>query len=290
MCAPAAIIGGLQVAQAVAGHSAQVQAANATNKQRKAQYERQKLKVIGQHNRDITNYYHKGVDAELAWAENAHAANLGAQAEQVKLNQAIAEAYRGQETDFIRYATDTGVAKSLEKTGLSAKRSRVAAKAGLGRARASRFADIDKTKEAQAINLRQIARAKHRADLRASQMIGLKPERGMAPPKPVFDKGPSMFSLVTNVAMAGVSGYQAGKDMGLRGFGDAGNKGGITSGGTTAGGTTSGGTISGGSTVESASTSTDYFSGDRLNDFMYYSNSMFTGNPLDTNIDIYQVN
>ena len=285
MCAPAAIIGGLAVAQTIAGHSAQVQAANATNKQRKAQYERQKLKVIGQHNRDITNYYHKGVDAELAWAENAHAANLGAQAEQVKLNQAIAESYRAQETDFIRYATDTGVAKSLEKTGVSAKRSRVAAKAGLGRARASRFADIDKTKEAQTINLRQIARAKHRADLRATQMIGLKPERGMAPPKPVFDKGPSMFSLVTNVAMAGVSGYQAGKDMNLRGFGDP--KPGT--GPNTPGPNTPG---PGPSTpsVESTGTATDYLSGSRYDDFMGYANSIYTGNPMDANTDIYQVN
>ena len=284
MCAPAAIIGGLQVAQTVAGHSAAVSQATATNKQRAAQYERQKLKVIGQHNRDITNYYHKGVDAELAWAENAHAANLGAQAEQVKLNQAIAEAYRGQETDFIRYATDTGVAKSLEKTGLSAKRSRVAAKAGLGRARASRFADIDKTKEAQAINLRQIARAKHRADLRASQMIGLKPERGMAPPKPVFDKGPSMFSLVTNVAMAGVSGYQAGKDMGLRGFGAPKPGPGPNIPGPGPGPGPSA------PPVESASTATDYLSGSRYDDFMSYANSMYTGNPLDANTDIYQVN
>ena len=284
MCAPAAVIGGLQVAQTVAGHAAAVSQASATNKQRAAQYERQKLKVIGQHNRDITNYYHKGVDAELAWAENAHAANLGAQAEQVKLNQAIAEAYRGQETDFIRYATDTGVAKSLEKTGLSAKRSRVAAKAGLGRARASRFADIDKTKEAQAINLRQIARAKHRADLRASQMIGLKPERGMAPPKPVFDKGPSMFSLVTNVAMAGVSGYQAGKDMGLRGFGAPKPGPGPNIPGPGPGPGPSA------PPVESASTATDYLSGSRYDDFMSYANSMYTGNPLDANTDIYQVN
>lgn len=284
MCAPAAIIGGLQVAQTVAGHSAAVSQATATNKQRAAQYERQKLKVQQQHNRDITNYYHKGVDAELAWAENAHAANLGAQAEQVKLNQAIAEAYRGQETDFIRYATDTGVAKSLEKTGLSAKRSRVAAKAGLGRARASRFADIDKTKEAQAINLRQIARAKHRADLRASQMIGLKPERGMAPPKPVFDKGPSMFSLVTNVAMAGVSGYQAGKDMGLRGFGAPKPGPGPNIPGPGPGPGPSA------PPVESASTATDYLSGSRYDDFMSYANSMYTGNPLDANTDIYQVN
>ena len=284
MCAPAAVIGGLQVAQTVAGHSAAVSQASATNKQRAAQYERQKLKVQQQHNRDITNYYHKGVDAELAWAENAHAANLGAQAEQVKLNQAIAEAYRGQETDFIRYATDTGVAKSLEKTGLSAKRSRVAAKAGLGRARASRFADIDKTKEAQAINLRQIARAKHRADLRASQMIGLKPERGMAPPKPVFDKGPSMFSLVTNVAMAGVSGYQAGKDMGLRGFGAPKPGPGPNIPGPGPGPGPSA------PPVESASTATDYLSGSRYDDFMSYANSMYTGNPLDANTDIYQVN
>ncbi len=284
MCAPAAVIGGLQVAQTVAGHAAAVSQASATNKQRAAQYERQKLKVQQQHNRDITNYYHKGVDAELAWAENAHAANLGAQAEQVKLNQAIAEAYRGQETDFIRYATDTGVAKSLEKTGLSAKRSRVAAKAGLGRARASRFADIDKTKEAQAINLRQIARAKHRADLRASQMIGLKPERGMAPPKPVFDKGPSMFSLVTNVAMAGVSGYQAGKDMGLRGFGAPKPGPGPNIPGPGPGPGPSA------PPVESASTATDYLSGSRYDDFMSYANSMYTGNPLDANTDIYQVN
>ena len=284
MCAPAAVIGGLQVAQTVAGHAAAVSQASATNKQRAAQYERQKLKVQQQHNRDITNYYHKGVDAELAWAENAHAANLGAQAEQVKLNQAIAEAYRGQETDFIRYATDTGVAKSLEKTGLSAKRSRVAAKAGLGRARASRFADIDKTKEAQAINLRQIARAKHRADLRASQMIGLKPERGMAPPKPVFDKGPSMFSLVTNVAMAGVSGYQAGKDMGLRGFGAPKPGPGPNIPGPGPGPGPSA------PPVESTSTATDYLSGSRYDDFMSYANSMYTGNPLDANTDIYQVN
>ena len=41
MCAPAAIIGGLQVAQTVAGHAAAVSQASATNKQRAAQYERQ---------------------------------------------------------------------------------------------------------------------------------------------------------------------------------------------------------------------------------------------------------
>ena len=284
MCAPAAIIGGLQVAQTVAGHSAAVSQATATNKQRAAQYERQKLRVQQQHNRDITNYYHKGVDAELAWAENAQAANLGAQAEQVKLNQAIAEAYRAQETDFIRYATDTGIAKNLERTGLSARRVRTAAKAGLGRARASRFAGIDSGKDAQAINLRQIARAKHRADLRASQMIGLKPERGMAPPKPVFDKGPSMFSLVTNVAMAGVSGYQAGKDMGLRGFGAPKPGPGPNIPGPGPGPGPSA------PPVESASTATDYLSGSRYDDFMSYANSMYTGNPLDANTDIYQVN
>ena len=58
----------------------------------------------------------------------------------------------------------------------------------------------------------------------------------MAPPKPVFDKGPSMFSLVTNVAMAGIKGYQYGKEeLGLRGFGaskDPGNVGGGIGGST----------------------------------------------------------
>ena len=207
-----------------------------------------------------------------------------AQAELVKLNQAIAEAYRAQETDFIRYATDTGIAKNLERTGLSARRVRTAAKAGLGRARASRFAGIDSGKDAQAINLRQIARAKQRADLRATQMIGLKPERGMAPPKPVFDKGPSMFSLVTNVAMAGVSGYQAGKDMGLRGFGAPKPGPGPNIPGPGPGPGPSA------PPVESASTATDYLSGSRYDDFMSYANSMYTGNQLDANTDIYQVN
>ena len=115
-------------------------------------------------------------------------------------------------------------------------------------------------------------------------MIGLKPERGMAPPKPVFDKGPSMFSLVTNVAMAGIQGYQYGKkELGLRGFGESKDVGNVGGGGI-------GGGSSGGPKVESTGTGTNYFSWNRLNEFMYYSNSMYTGNPLDANTNIYQVN
>ena len=106
----------------------------------------------------------------------------------------------------------------------------------------------------------------------------------MAPPKPVFDKGPSMFSLVTNVAMAGVSGYQAGKDMGLRGYGAPKPGPGPNIPGPGPGPGPSA------PPVESASTATDYLSGSRYDDFMSYANSMYTGNPLDANTDIYQVN
>ena len=92
MCAPAVAMAALGAGKAVLEHSSAVSAADASNRNKLKAYYARRGQVIGTHYADITTYYHKGVDAEIAWAENALAANRGIQQKIVEIQQKTQEA------------------------------------------------------------------------------------------------------------------------------------------------------------------------------------------------------
>ena len=107
------------------------------------------------------------------------------------------------------------VAKSLERSGASARRVAIARKALLGRAKATRRAEIDMQRDLSAGIYEQINARRKMADWKAQQLIGSIPERGREPQKPIWDKGPGMLSLIVNTAIGAASGYYAAKGLGL---------------------------------------------------------------------------
>ena len=206
----AAIGGG----QAVLGHAAKNQAASARNKNRAELYRQQQAKLVEDHYKDVAGYYIKGVDAEEQFAENALAASLGAEAEQIRLNQGIAEALKASEDDYVKAISDSRSAASLERSGKSAGRVSSARKALLGSASAARAAQLDTARDAASIAFKQVARQRDAANKRAYAAIGLAPERGREPLKPVWDRGPGMASLAAGVIGGAVSGYIQGDQLG----------------------------------------------------------------------------
>ena len=200
MCNPvlAAVIGG---GQAVLGHIGQVQAATQTNKNRLALYNAEKVRVQQRHAINIQNYYLRGVDAEETWADNTIEASLARQQQEMLLNEAIAESFRGMEGDYIKLQSDSRIVKYAERTGVTARRGRTAVRGALGRAQSARLAAVDRQHDRAVQVLHQIQSAKKVADRKADDMIGLEPERGPGPVKPKWDKGPSMLSLVVKTAL-----------------------------------------------------------------------------------------
>ena len=155
----------------------------------------------------------KQVDAEYAWAENAIDASRAAEEQQVKINERMAKVLAETESDYMEMISDTRVAKSLERSGRTAQRASIAAKAITGRAKAGREATVDQQHDLAALMYDQIQRTKERNDRDAQRAIGFAPERGVLPPEPTWDKGPGMFSLISNVAVGAASGYMMGKGL-----------------------------------------------------------------------------
>ena len=212
MCNPVAmaVAGG---AQAALGNMAAADAATARNRQRARLHRHKQQQIIREHNANITHYYHKFVDAEISWSENAMAANRAANIEQMKLNQGIAEAFKASETNYIEMVQSKRVAASLEKTGVSARRVSTAMKAELGRRTAASSAKQSILRDRAMAQFHAIAAEKRKSDRRAYMAIGAEPMRGREPPKPVFDKGPSVFAQLAGVALGAAGGYVKGKQM-----------------------------------------------------------------------------
>ena len=212
MCNPvlAAVIGG---GQAVLGHIGQVQAATQTNKNRLALYNAEKVRVQQRHAINIQNYYLRGVDAEETWADNTIEASLARQQQEMLLNEAIAESFRGMEGDYIKLQSDSRIVKYAERTGVTARRGRTAVRGALGRAQSARLAAVDRQHDRAVQVLHQIQSAKKVADRKADDMKGLEPERGPGPVKPKWDKGPSMLSLVVKTALGAYGGYKMGQQL-----------------------------------------------------------------------------
>tara|TARA_R100000458_G_C8274719_1_gene249719 strand:+ start:32 stop:1000 length:969 start_codon:yes stop_codon:yes gene_type:complete len=213
-----AIIGG---GKAILGNYSAVQAASARNKNRKKLYDLEKIQTQSEHWRNITKYYLRGVDAEYAWADNTIAASRAAEKEQLILNKEIAESLRLNQTDYVKSLQSPLLARSLEKTGVTAGRMRKAVKAAIGRSKAARSAQIDIAYDNSALVFDEIDRIKKKANRDADLMMGLEPSRGPGPAAPVWDKGPSAFQQLANVAIGAAMGYIGAK----AGAGKSGNLG-----------------------------------------------------------------
>ena len=212
MCNPVvgAVIGG---GQAALGAIGQNQAIKARNKNRAKLYANDLARIHGQHLVNIGNYYLRGVDAEIAWDENALKASQAVDAQDVIINEAIAKSLKDTETDYVKMISDPRIAKSLERTGQTARRAGRSARAALGRAKAGRAASISRQRDKAAISLAEIQQLRREADRDAYMKIGFEPQRAADPPKPVFEKGPSLFSTLTKIALGAAQGYFMGKDL-----------------------------------------------------------------------------
>ena len=212
MCNPVvgAVIGG---GQAALGAIGQNQAIKARNKNRAKLYANDLARIHGQHLVNIGNYYLRGVDAEIAWDENALKASQAVDAQDVIINEAIAKSLKDTETDYVKMISDPRIAKRLERTGQTARRAGRSARAALGRAKAGRAASISRQRDKAAISLAEIQQLRREADRDAYMKIGFEPQRAADPPKPVFEKGPSLFSTLTKIALGAAQGYFMGKDL-----------------------------------------------------------------------------
>ena len=85
MCDPVigAVIGGGQAALGVMGQN---KALAARNKNRALLYGRDLNTIHGKHLENVSNYYLRGVDAEIEWDDNAQKASQAVDAQQVILN------------------------------------------------------------------------------------------------------------------------------------------------------------------------------------------------------------
>ena len=217
MCDPVigAVIGGGQAALGVMGQN---KALAARNRNRAKLYEYDKLRIHGEHLSNITSYYLRGTDAELSWDANMIAASQKVDEQQVIVNQKIAQSLRQTESDYIKMISDPRIAKSLARSGKSARRVANAFKAAEGRAKAARAGDIDDQIDRSLGVLEGIANWRRMADREATMKIGMQPQRAPDPPKPVFEKGPSLFSSLIKVAVGAAQGYLMGQDLKDAGF------------------------------------------------------------------------
>lgn len=214
MCEPTTMammaLSGGQAALGIAGSN---RALAARNRNRARLYEYDKLRIHAEHLVNISNYYLRGADAEIEWSDNAIQASQATDAQQVVINESLANALRANEDDYVKMISDPRVAKSLERSGKSARRIKRSAQALYGRARAERAGKIDDAYDKAAIYLADIEQKRKLADRDALNKIGLTPQRAPDPPKPVFEKGPSAFQSLMKVAIAVGQSYLMGEAL-----------------------------------------------------------------------------
>ena len=109
--------------------------------------------------------------------------------------------------------SDVRVAKSLERTGQTARRAGRSARAALGRAKAARAGQLSRQRDKAAVALAEIDRIRRQKDNDAYANIGFEPQRAADPPKPVFEKGPSLFQTLAKVALGAAKGYMMGESL-----------------------------------------------------------------------------
>ena len=164
MCDPViagTIIGGGQAALGVIGQN---QGIAARNKNRAKLYGRDLTRIHAEHLSNLGNYYLRGVDAELTWSDNLLKASQAIETQQTLINEGLANALRASEDDYVKMVSDPRIAKSLERSGKSAKRVGRAFKAAQGRAKAQRAGKIDAARDKASLALAEIQRLKTQSD------------------------------------------------------------------------------------------------------------------------------
>ena len=203
------------VGKAVASHIGQVKAATADNENRARLFRHQQGKLYADERKNITEYYLRGIDSERQWAKNAMDYNAFVAQQQTKVNRSIEESLQFQESSFVEFA-QLG-AKAASRSGATSKRLLASYRSKRGREIAKSKAKIDSVVDDFAQLTNTMWNQKKEADQKALLAIGLKPQRGLEPVKPTWNRGPSMFSLIANVAASGVSAYAGGKALDIDG-------------------------------------------------------------------------
>ena len=199
--------------QAVASHIGQVQAATADNENRARLYRHQQGKLYADERKNITEYYLRGIDSERQWAKNAMDYNAFVAQQQTKVNRSIEESLQFQESSFVEFA-QLG-AKAASRSGATSKRLLASYRSKRGRELAKSKAKIDSVVDDFAQLTNTMWNQKKEADQKALLAIGLKPQRGLEPVKPTWNRGPSLLSLGINVASGFVTGAATGKSLNM---------------------------------------------------------------------------
>ena len=210
MCGPMTVGAVLGAGQAVAGHMSAVSEGSASNRNKARIFKSQQAKVISDHYTNINDFYLRGVDAEIQWDQNATDYSWYVAEQQNEINKIISAAFKAQEKGSAQVFSEVRTAKSLERSGKSAKRVGLAIRAAYGRGVAEQHAKLDKQRDDFSFKTMAMLAKKNTSDRKARTMIGLPPERGRAPMKPTWDRGPGMFSLIAGVAAGVTTGRFAG--------------------------------------------------------------------------------
>ena len=214
MCNPVAVAGGQFAGQAlgaIGSHQSAIDQASATNKSRANQYKNQLAMRQVKYEGNVGAYTNRIADYDKAIGEGVDAYSLGIEGAQGQLNEVYGAAKNASVNQAIQLAQQQGQAAARGQTGRSAGLSGVTALAAAGRTQSdtmdnllrARFA-YDRSAESMRQQLTSYSR-------KAYNNIGPAPVAGIAPPKPVYDSGPSNLalagSLIGSAASATGSAY-----------------------------------------------------------------------------------
>ena len=202
MCNPVAVAGGQFAGQAlgaIGSHQSAIDQASATNRSRANQYKNQLAMRQVKYEGELGAYTNRIADYDKELSAGQDAYSLGIEGAQGQLNEAYGAAKNASVGQAIQLAQRQGQAAARGQTGRSAGLAGVTALSAYGRDQSdtmdnllrARFA-YDRTGE----SMRQQLLSSNR---QAYNRIGAAPIAGIAPPKPVYDSGPSNLALAGNL-------------------------------------------------------------------------------------------
>ena len=210
MCGVMTVGAVMGAGQALMGHIGKVQEADAANEALSQDYAHKVRTLEATHRDAVIAFQARDVDAQINWASNTLEFNRFIASEQLKINQLIAKAFQDAEKGAVKAFSTQDIAKSFQRSGVSARRVQTSQRAALGRDKAKGFADIDMATDKSMLAIKDSLDKKYSSDQKILQRIGQAPQRGPGPLKPKFHKGPSMLSLAFNVAAGVTTGRLAG--------------------------------------------------------------------------------
>lgn len=224
MCNPVAVAGaqfGGQALSSIGEFGQQRAQTDAVNKGRANQYRNQLAMRELKYNTDVNAYSARMSDYRAGNLERAEAASLAYQAAQGQLNETNRGAAFATQSAANRLAAAQGTAAARGVSGQSAALQQQSLQAAFGRDQALQ---MDNLLRARYGYDRSVARTRNQLTSRNRQaynQIGPAPIPGIAPPKPVFQQGPSGLALVGNLASSAAG--SVGSAYGMSAAGDGGS-------------------------------------------------------------------